>query len=351
MTMGKLAVIRYSYLMLLIFQIVLSIFTLVGLWGGTVPPLGNTASAMLVYVLPLLIGFNIIMIILWLIMRRWIIVALPAITVLMCIPYMLTLVQPRTHTADTPDAIKVATYNVALFGRETNGFIAQDILAEMKRNNVDICCMQEYSNTSGDKKNSDSYKQYFPYMATGRGDMVIYSKYPIKSSKTIDFEETNNSAMWALVNVKGKQVKVFNVHLETTGFNRTLHAAGKMEMQGQSVETNSLLHAIYNNYTFGMVVRSGQAQIVAREVRDAKEPCILCGDFNDVPYSFTYNTMLGNMVDGFKECGSGWMYTYRGKKAVRIDYIFHDEGMEGVNYYKVPLTYSDHYPVIMSIKL
>lgn len=225
--MGKLAVIRYSYLMLLVVQIVLSIFTFVGLWGGNVPPLGNTASAMLVYVLPLLILLNIIMIILWLILRRWIIVALPAITVLSCIPYMLTLIQPRTHTADTSDAIKVATYNVALFGRETNGFIAQDILTEMKRNNVDICCMQEYSNTSGDKKNSDSYKQYFPYMAMGRGDMVIYSKYPIKSSKTIDFEETNNSAMWALVNVKGKLVKVFNVHLETTGFNRTMHAAAR----------------------------------------------------------------------------------------------------------------------------
>ena len=25
-----------------------------------------------------------------------------------------------------------------------------------------------------------------------------------------------------------------------------------------------------------------------------------------------YNTMLGNMVDGFKECGSGWMRTFRG---------------------------------------
>lgn len=337
---------------MLIFQIVLSIFTFVGLWGGNVSPVGNTASAMLVYVLPLLIGLNILMILYWLITRRWFLVALPVVTFLSCIPYMLTLLQPRTLSADSPKAIKIATYNVAMFGRETNGFIAQDILAEMKRNNVDVCCFQEYSDQSGDKKNSDTYKQYFPYMVYGKGDMVIYSKFPIKGSKTIEFEETNNSAMWATLNVKGKTVKVFNVHLETTGFNRTLHAAGKMQMSGQTVERNSLLQAIYNNYTFGMMVRSGQAQIVANEQRNANEPCILCGDFNDVPYSFTYNTILGNMVDGFKECGSGWMYTYRGgRKPVRIDYIFHDEGMTGVNYYKVPLTYSDHYPVIMSIEL
>lgn len=349
--MGKLAIFRYGQLMMLIFQLVLSIFTFVGLFGGDVTPVGNTASAMLVYVLPLLIGFNILMVFYWLVTRRMLFVAIPSVTILACVPYMLTLVQPRTHTADSPKAIKVATYNVALFGRETNSFIAQDILAEMKRQNVDICCMQEYSDQSGDKKNSDSYKEYFPYMATGRNDMVIYSKYPIKSSKTIDFEETNNSAMCAVVNVKGKSVRVFNVHLETTGVNRTLHVAGKMSMQGKAVEHSSLLRAIYGNYTFGMIVRSGQAQIVAREVRESKEPAILCGDFNDVPYSFTYNTLLGGMVDGFKECGSGWMYTFRGRKAVRIDYIFHDSGMRGVNYYKVPLTYSDHLPVIMSIEL
>lgn len=349
--MGKLALFRYGQLMMLIFQLVLSIFTFVGLFGGNVTPAGNTASAMLVYVLPLLLGVNAIMIIYWLITRRWVFVAIPLVTVLACVPYILTLLQPRTHKSDSPKALKVATYNVAMFGRETNGFIALDILAEMKRQNIDICCMQEYSDQSGDKKNSDSYKEYFPYMVTGRSDMVIYSKYPIESSQTIDFEETNNSAMWATVKVKGKKIKIFNVHLETTGLNRTMHAAGKMIMQGHEVERNSLLRAIYGNYTFGMIVRSGQAQIVANKVRESKEPCILCGDFNDVPYSFTYNTLLGNMVDGFKECGSGWMYTYRGHKPVRIDYIFHDEGMTGVNYYKLPLTYSDHLPVVMSIEL
>ena len=45
------------------------------------------------------------------------------------------------------------------------------------------------------------------------------------------------------------------------------------------------------------------------------------------------------------------MYTYRGSKAVRIDYIFHDKSIEGLNYYKLPLTYSDHFPVFMQVKL
>ena len=62
--------------------------------------------------------------------------------------------------------------------------------------------------------------------------------------------------------------------------------------------------------------------------------------------------MLGNLVDGFKECGSGgYMGTYRGKKNVRIDYIFHSERYQGLEYHKTELTYSDHYPVFMKIAL
>ena len=96
--------------------------------------------------------------------------------------------------------------------------------------------------------------------------------------------------------------------------------------------------------------RASQANIIATEKRESDKPVILCGDFNDVPYSYVYNTMLGNMVDGFKECGSGWMSTFRGgKKAVRIDYIFHDKALKGMTYYTSDLTYSDHLPVFMKV--
>lgn len=97
----------------------------------------------------------------------------------------------------------------------------------------------------------------------------------------------------------------------------------------------------------GMMFRVGQAVTVANEKRMSDKPCILCGDFNDIPYSFVYNTMLGDMVDGFKECGSGgFMYTMRDKKKpVRIDYIFHDESLKGLTYYRGELSNSDHYPV------
>ena len=187
-------------------------------------------------------------------------------------------------------------------------------------------------------------------MATGESDMVIYSRYPITNFKNLNFEMTNNSAMWAEVKVGEETYRIYNAHLETTGINRTMHQAGKLISQGMDVESNAVLRAIYGNYTLGMIARAGQANVLAMDMRDSEVPIIVCGDFNDVPYSYVYNTMLGDKVDGFKECGSGWMYTFRGgNKKVRIDDIFHDNSLEGVTYYRRDLTYSDHYPVFMKI--
>ena len=352
--MGRLAIRKYVAMMFLVIQVIVTVFTFVALYGGDVTPVGNTARAMLVYVLPLLIIANILLLIYWLIRRRWLYLALPVVALACCIPYIGTMYQLPLGGDDVKkNGLKIATYNVAMFGRETSGFMAQDILAEMRSQNVDILCVQEYNEKSGEKNNTEVYRDYFPYSVKGRSDMIIFSRYPITGHKTLLFEDTNNSAMWADIDVKGLEFRVFNVHLETTGINRTLRKAGKMmAMQDYDVSTNKLLDVIYGNYMMGMYFRAGQAISIANEKRNSPNPVILCGDFNDIPYSFVYNTMLGDMVDGFKECGKGWMHTYRdGKKMVRIDYIFHDQSIEGLSYYRSGLTYSDHYPVYMKIKI
>ena len=351
--MGKLAVYKYMAMMFLVVQIIVSIFTIAGLYGGDVNPIGNAARALLVYILPILIIANMLLLVYWLVRRRWLFSLIPIVTLACCIPYSGTIFQFGfgNDKNSQQSGLTIASYNVAMFNRETSGFIAQDILAEMRRQNVDVLCMQEYNEVSGDKKNSDSYKEYFPYMAVGRNDMVIYSRYPIMNQKTISFEETNNSAMWADIDIKGNEFRVFNVHMQTTGINRTLHQVNKFSKQNQEIDNNRVLKAIYGNYMLGMMFRVGQAITVANERHNSKLPVILCGDFNDVPYSYVYNTLLGDLVDGFKECGKGWMYTFRGKKAVRIDYIFHDKQFKGIDYYKTEITYSDHYPVFMRIAL
>lgn len=350
--MGKLAIYKYFSFMMLVITALVAVMTILGLFGGNANPVHETALAMIVYILPPLVIANAIILLFWVIRRRWHWAAIPGITLLFSIPYIGTIFQfpPLSSDDSNNGGFRVASYNVAVFGREITGFKAEDILMEMKNQNVDILCLQEYAGRSGDKNNTEKFRSYFPSMAKGHDDMVIFSRsYPIVNSGTIEFGHTNNSAMWADICINERTVRVFNVHMETTGFNRTLRKIAKIEMKGSHVEDNAIIRAIYANYTRGMVVRAVQADLVAREMAKSPYPIIVCGDFNDVPYSFVYNKMKGNLIDGFKECGEGFMYTFRGKKKVRIDYIFHDEAITGQSYYTRQINYSDHYPVFMEM--
>ena len=141
--MGKLAVYKYVAMMFLVLQLIVSAYTFLGLFGGDVNPAGNMARAMVVYILPILIIANFLLLIYWLVRKRWVYAIIPLVTLLCCIPYMGTLVQPRSVSEKpvAPEELVVATYNVARFNRETSGFLAQDILAEMKRQKVDVFCV------------------------------------------------------------------------------------------------------------------------------------------------------------------------------------------------------------------
>ncbi len=354
--MGKLAIYKYLSFMLLVVTVLLAVFTLFALFGGSADPSSSTALAMLVYVLPLLILGNVVMLIVWLVQRRWHWLVIPGLTLLCCIRYIGTIYNPGWNfNSDTSQSgLRVASYNVACFGREVSGFKAQDILQEMREQAIDVLCMQEYYDVSGDKRNSDRYKEYFSSMAVGREDMVIYSRYPILHSGEIDFGKTNNSAMWADIDVSGQTIRVFNVHLQTTGINSSLRHTAKKRMQGETLEKNAILKLIFDRYTLEMARRARQAEQVAGEINATDLPVIVCGDFNDVPYSYVYETILGDkLVDGFRECGKGLMYTFKKNRnvSIRIDYIFHDERLKGEAYYKKEINYSDHYPVFMLLSL
>ena len=104
--MGKLAVYKYVAMMFLVLQLIVSAYTFLGLFGGDVNPAGNMARAMVVYILPILIIANFVLLVYWLVRKRWFIAIIPFITILCCIPYIGTLFQIRSIDEKAVDAHK-----------------------------------------------------------------------------------------------------------------------------------------------------------------------------------------------------------------------------------------------------
>ena len=79
---------------------------------------------------------------------------------------------------------------------------------------------------------------------------------------------------------------------------------------------------------------------------------IVCGDFNDVPVSYTYHTVSGNLQDAFVEAGRGFSPTFSNKFSIfRIDYALLDPAFKVNSYRVVHKELSDHYPVVVTFNL
>ena len=102
----------------------------------------------------------------------------------------------------------------------------------------------------------------------------------------------------------------------------------------------------------GYKFRGQQVDIVRKQLDASPYPVIVCGDFNDVPNSYTYFKMKGNRQDAFIVAGKGIGRTYRNiSPTLRIDYIMPDKNFEVLQYIKHIVPYSEHYPVIADLVL
>ena len=85
---------------------------------------------------------------------------------------------------------------------------------------------------------------------------------------------------------------------------------------------------------------------------ESKYPIILCGDFNDVPNSYAYNTIGKNMQNAFVEAGYGIGSTFSGILPIlRIDQIFYSNQFDVKQFTRIPKKLSDHFPIIADLEI
>lgn len=353
--MGKLAVYRLGYFLTIVFSFLLLGLSVYAYFSGYVSPEKSMFSAYLNLGKPILVACNVFMLLYWICRwRYWAFVSLLALAA--NYQFITSVWKPFATSGNAGyNTLKVLTYNAHSFGGEITGYSAKEFADLVNNKDVDIICFQEYAGNSDftDEDLCLTYSRFLPYYYIPEGrSMAIYSRYPIRQSQVIEFPQTNNCAIWADIEIEGKVVRIFNVHMQTTSFDRMRSKAAQARAAKNEEGEKQIYISYRDNLEANVIERSRQSKLVKGIVSATEYPVLLCGDFNDTPGTYTYQTLKGNLKDGFQSVGEGYAATYKGMHGLlRIDYIFHSPSLEGVEYETLDFDMSDHNPVVMKVNL
>jgi endonuclease/exonuclease/phosphatase family metal-dependent hydrolase len=280
----------------------------------------------------------------------------------------------KAFTAEQkPGTLRVLSWNLSSWGETARGDRKNKMdtmVSIIKNANADVVCFQEYiyykNKTYRDtiipalKESGYQYAYFAKTNILGRlyttsfiTAIVILSKYPLTDTARILYNEDNfgEPLISADIKINNQTIRFITTHLQSVRFAsndyEALHNL-KEPVSASIDQTRSVLWKIRHAY----IKRSKQAKMVHDKIEASPYPVIMCGDFNDVPNSFTYFTIKGNLQDAFLEKGSGFGRTFRFiSPTLRIDYILADKKFEVLQYNCIHVPFSDHYPVVADFNI
>lgn len=236
--------------------------------------------------------------------------------------------------------------------------VRSKIIDFVNNQNADIICFQEFQsyptrgvNTINDFQRAFKHKYVHsaPYLKKNIHEFldlfVMYSKYPIKNSKSF-FLKGKSFGFYSDLEINGQMVRLFNLHLESNHFNKSDYDVfDEDDLALDEEKRNQFLLLIHKIKKYS-IIRSQQVKEIKEEIDNSPYPVIVVGDFNDTPASYTYNKIAGSLNDAFVKKGSGYGDTYNGKlPPMRIDYNLFSDHFKILDHRIMKPDLSDHYPI------
>ena len=340
--MGKKTLKSLFDCILLLFNMAVLVFAVLGFVAGDIDPNENYFFTFVALALPLtlLTAFILLIYYLW---KKSPAFLIPLIAILFNYQYITSTIGTGgifSHKeSNSSIKLKVATYNIHGFNYCKDYIPVNDIAGFIEAEKIDVLCMQEYmphSMYSEDEvKNAFSFLEnsYIRESTLNEIGIAIYTKYKIMAGGKVYFPQSANGAVWVDIKLPDSSiVRIINVHMQTTGMNKGF----RLGIVGTLMNIND-----------NAKTRATQSRIIHNLINNTKYPVILAGDFNDTPSSYTYKTIKGKLKDSFKEKGIGLSGTYKHKFSfLRIDFIMHSKEFRCINYHSPSHEWSDHNPVV-----
>ena len=269
-----------------------------------------------------------------------------------------------------PDVIRIVTWNVARFIelKRNNNKGSQTrlkMLELLKQQDADILCLQEFHHSDDTMYYANlqymKEKLNYPYFYFSRDDdgylhyfgSAIFSRLPIIDSGLIRFPRPSlpEALIYADIKFKNDTFRVYNTHLQSLQFKQgDYDKLNKIKNPDDRILDNS--RNILAKMKIAIKFRSIQSDLVKQITGDSPYPYMLCADLNDIPNSYTYSTIRGNLQDAFLKKGFGIGRTFDAlSPTLRIDYIFATKQFTILQFNRLVKNYSDHYMLLSDVKL
>lgn len=273
---------------------------------------------------------------------------------------------------NTKGEIKILSYNVRnfdLYNWSHNKETRNKIFSLLKKEDADIICLQEFfQGDSGYFETIDSVMastgaidHHIKYTLSKRKKdhwgIATFSKYPIIFMGKVPFKyKSNNICVFSDLKIRNDTVRVYNMHLQSISFGASdykfIEALKEnndtLDVDDIGIASKNILRRIKRAF----IKRTTQAEKILAHINSCKYPVIICGDFNDTPFSYTYHLFSEKYQDAFMESGFGIGNTYIGSMpSYRIDYIFHSTHFLSSNFEVIQEELSDHYPVKCKLEI
>ena len=305
---------------------------------------------------PYLLIINLLFVLYWMFRRKWSFL-IPLIIILVGYRSLSDFYQlSRGDKSNMKDIeqLNVLSYNVRSFDRykwTKDPNTPNNIINLINSQEPDVVCLQEYRSTTEGFLSLVNLKKElgmrYVHCSNEKGGVAIFSKYPITKKANLSFaKDYLCKAIFADISIKGKLLRVYNLHLESNRLvGKNYKFIKKEEYQGNE-EDFAEIKDISLRLSHAFTRRAEQALKIKEHINKSPHPTLVCGDFNDTPNSYTYNQLSRNMKDAFVAQGKGISTTYSGDfPSFRIDYLLYSKGIICTKYDRIRKRYSDHYPI------
>ena len=269
-----------------------------------------------------------------------------------------------------PNTLRIVDWNVGnMYGlsnnTETRKHNRTEIAGIILNQKPDIICLQEFNHSTkqGEEANnialfSKQYPYYYFSRDVNRKDgyyqygSIIFSRYPIIDTGKIKYPHFSyESLVFADIKYGDDTIRFYTSHLQSFKFSGNDYSNMDKVAEADD-ETLSASKSLASKMKIAFKRRSEQADVVNKEISVSPHPSIMCGDFNDVPNSYTYFTIRGLRQDAFlkKDFGIGKSYNALAP-TLRIDYILPDTTFNVHQFNMIDEALSDHYMLVSDVSL